>query len=183
MLCDRCHKREACVHIQEVRADGKRSLNLCAACALEQYSDKDRKLQDFLGVLTAISRQLGAVDAEPGVAQPELSCTKCGKGLAELKKSWVLGCDHCVTAFREQLREQIAKLQHLSLSCGESGVPGNADGDDSRSAPPSAPSATLSCLRRDLQVAVQRENYEEAARLRDRIETLLQHASDKESGS
>ncbi len=180
MLCDRCHKREACVHIQEVRTDGKRSLNLCAACALEQYSDKDRKLQDFLGVLTAISRQLGAADGEPGAAQPELSCTTCGKSLSELKKGWVLGCDSCVSAFREQLREQIAKLQHVTPSGGESSVPAQVGGGGSRTP---TPSATLSCLRRDLQLAVQREQYEEAARLRDRIETFLQHAGDEESGS
>lgn len=181
MLCDRCHKREACVHIQEVRTDGKRSLNLCASCALEQYSDKDRKLQDFLGVLTAISRQLGAIDRESGSVQPEQSCAKCGKGLSALKKDWVLGCDCCVSAFREQLREQIAKLQRLSLNGGESDMPDHVEGGGSDRL--SSSSATLACLRRDLQLAVQREEYEEAARLRDRIETFLRHADDEEPGS
>ena len=179
MLCDRCHKREACVHIQEVRTDGKRSLNLCASCALEQYSDKDRKLQDFLGVLTAISRQLGAIERESGSVQPEQSCAKCGKGLSALKKDRLLGCDSCVSAFRGQLREQIAKLQRLSLS--DSDVPDHTEGDGAERLPSS--SATLACLRRDLQLAVQREEYEEAARLRDRIEAFLRHADDEEPGS
>lgn len=181
MLCDRCHKREACVHIQEVRADGKRSLNLCASCALAQYSDKDRKLQDFLGVLTAISRQLGVIDPEPGSAQPELSCSKCGKGLSALKKDWVLGCDSCVSAFREQLRQQVARLQRLSLGCDESDVQDNAEDSGGDRLPSS--SATLACLRRDLQLAVQREEYEKAACLRDRIEALQQHADDEEPDS
>jgi len=180
MLCDRCHKREACVHIQEVRADGKRSLNLCAVCALEQYSDKDRKLQDFLGVLTALSRQLGAVDQEPAATLPELTCSKCGKPLSELKKDWLLGCDNCVSAFREQLREHLVQQQHLNLSCGVNNALNQPIGGPGRA---QASSASLSCLRRDLQLAVQREEYEEAARLRDRIEAFLQHSVDAESGS
>lgn len=183
MLCDRCHKREACVHIQEVRSDSKRSLNLCVVCALAQYSDKDRKLQDFLGVLTAISQQLGADgDQSSAGARPELSCPKCRKSQSELKKSWLLGCDGCVSAFREPLREQLVKLQRLSLSEASSEKTGAERPDDEAAlaASPSS-SAQLSCLRRDLQLAIQREQYEEAARLRDRIDKLLPSAGGEES--
>ncbi len=160
MLCQRCKKQPATVHLTEIVNNEKRERHLCEDCAREEgVAIKTQiNLQDVLsGMLEA--HQAAGEDAG-------LTCPDCGMTYGEFRNQGRLGCPNDYEAFADPLREVLEKVHGATEHTGK--MPHRAGGD------PRA-QRELMQLRRSLQEAVQREAYEEAARLRDLIQ-------EKESG-
>ena len=88
-----------------------------------------------------------------------LVCPSCGQTFAAFQKSGLLGCSKCYAAFEQELGRVFKRLH-------------GATKHPVSFAPVQMPIETLDDLEAQLADAVQREDYEEAGRLRDRIETL-----------
>lgn len=85
MLCTACGKDQA----QNYRCrtkEGEKTLLLCPACYRRLYGGKDA----------------------PAGAQ---ECPSCGMTLAEFRKTGLLGCADCYTAFREELLPTVKNVQ------------------------------------------------------------------------
>jgi protein arginine kinase activator len=143
MLCECCQEQEATIHVTQV-ADGKaRELHLCAACAEEHGLDLQQAMslpEMLLGVAASVR--------EPG--GPDKTCPHCHLRQSDFKKSGRLGCPRCYETFAEELAPMLASMHRGQRHAGK--TPGRQAG-----------------LQRQLDAAVQAENYEEAARLRDRL--------------
>jgi protein arginine kinase activator len=127
-----------------------------------------------------------------GLLQPEARCAaqprcpSCGLRLADLRDTGRLGCAACYEAFAQALSELIPRIHGFSSHAGKRpGTPaGNAPsgaapgaagaGKGSREAPArgEAPAAEAARLRGQLREAIAREDFEGAARLRDRLREL-----------
>ena len=96
-------------------------------------------------------------------------CPGCGMSYGEFKERYRLGCARCFDAFREQLQPLLRKVQGAEAHTGKhpTGAAQGGAGEE-RSV------WTLEVLSRRLQAAVEREEFEEAARLRDQIERARQ---------
>jgi len=104
--------------------------------------------------------------ARAGVPEDALRCPACGSTLRDFRDSGRLGCDRCYVSFDTHLRDLLRRLHGSSQHVGERyESPGSAGGGDD-------PRSRLLELRAQLRRAVEGENFELAAELRDRIRVL-----------
>jgi protein arginine kinase activator len=98
---------------------------------------------------------------EPGVSNRE--CPVCGIKFVEFRNSGRLGCPHDYQEFREELTPLLENIHGETKHSGKS----------PRRLPQSKQTQSeLVQLRKQLMQAVNREAYEEAAKIRDRIRKL-----------
>ena len=152
MLCQACHKNEATVHLTEIKDGQVVSVHLCEQCAREKglQVTPPFSMSDFLSGLTELN-----LAPEEETAR----CPQCGLSLAEFRSAGRLGCGRCYRVFQRSLLPLIKTLQKGESHQGK--VP---------STHPVRPGPEE--LKKALQKALGREEYEEAARLRDQIKRL-----------
>jgi len=154
--CQKC-SNPATLHITEVLAENQfEELHMCEQCASKYLYEPKSK--------TA----LGKAGLEPA-RDPEDAlfhqneCPSCGIKFVEFRNSGRLGCPHDYQAFREELVPLLENIHGEVKHCGK--VPRR--GQQNKEA-----QNELVQLRQRLKQAVTREDYEEAARLRDGIKQL-----------
>ncbi len=154
MPCQRCHEAKATVHITDTVPE-QRERHLCEDCAekegviQKQHATTNEILQQFIKQKAG----LGSTDT--------LSCPQCGITFTEFQLKGQLGCAHDYVAFQSVLKPLIQRahagaLQHAGKS------PANVDQSVRKL-------GGLRRLRRELEEAIGGEDYELAARVRDRI--------------
>ncbi len=161
MLCNVCEKNEAKVHLTQMVEGKIRKVDLCESCAKEKGIDDPTgfSLADVLTGMEAVQKPQTA----PVESSNQADCDFCGYTQAEFKKTGRLGCSHCYEVFEEGL-EQVFKTMHRGVRhTGK--VP-----EKLRS------SKELQDRSRDLQSrldeAVSREDFEQAAVLRDELKVV-----------
>jgi protein arginine kinase activator len=166
MLCDHCKERDAIINLTQVEHDSKVTLHLCEQCAQQKGVETGgavlkSPLGNFLGALGK-----GAALVPAGAEG--MRCPACGSTLRDFRDSGRLGCDQCYVAFDTHLRDLLRRLHGSSQHVGEryetpgqAGAAGDAD-----------PRSQLLELKAQLRRAVDGENFELAAELRDRIRVL-----------
>jgi protein arginine kinase activator len=154
--CQRCPK-QATLHITEVLGEDRfEEVHLCEGCAKKYLYEPQQKKQ------TA-----GAAEAEVVEAEEESSagtrCPECGISFLEFRNQGRFGCSHDYDAFKSDLLPLMESVHGETRHSGKS----------PRRAPRTQTAQTeLTQLRQRLQALVNEENYEEAARVRDRIKQL-----------
>ena len=152
--CQRCPS-PATVHVTEIHGEGKFDLvHLCEVCFPKHMLETDHKQGKKPGPAFA--------DAEEGLF-PQQACPHCGMKFIDFRNSHRLGCPHDYDTFRAELTTLLDNIHGETKHCGK--MP--------RRYPQTKKlESELTQLRVQLKQAVQSEEYEEAARLRDRIKTL-----------
>lgn len=160
MICSVCQKNEAKVHVTQIVDDKVQKVDLCEECskAKGMTDPKGFSLADLLLGLGA-SQEVETRAAKPG----ELSCPGCGLTQSEFKKSVRFGCPQCYTSFGEGLPGMLKTMHKGLRHIGK--VPHALK-------PRRDPADLLKTLNRRLEKAVESENFEEAAQLRDAIRAL-----------
>jgi protein arginine kinase activator len=172
MLCDNCKEREAIINLTQVEHDSKVTLHLCEQCAQQKGVETGgavlkSPLGNFLGaVVKAGSAGGGALVSTAGDGA---RCPACGSTLRDFRDSGRLGCDQCYVAFDGHLRDLLRRLHGSSQHVGERY---EAPGERGAEGVPGDPRSELLELKAQLRRAVQGENFELAAELRDRIRVL-----------
>lgn len=168
MLCDHCREKEATVHLTQVVENQIKKLHLCEECAEQTGFNLDGSVS-----LNEILDGLGLQGAQPAEKAPRqlaaenLACPRCGLTRARLKKKGRLGCPECYDTFQEELLPLLETIHGARAHCGK--LPGRMRSELKRQ-------EELEALQEQLQAAVTREAFEEAAGLRDRIKQLeVQH--------
>ena len=154
MLCQRCKKKPATVHLTEILHNEKRERHLCEDCAKEEgvAMKTQMNLQDILSGMLNAHQAAGR--------EANLTCPDCGLTYAEFRQQGRFGCPHDYEVFAEPLKEVLQKVHGATEHTGKMPQRAGADLTAQRQ---------LMQLRRQLQAAVEGEKYEEAARLRDLI--------------
>ena len=163
MLCDSCKERDAVINLTQVEHDSKVTLHLCEQCAQQKCVETGVAIlkSPLGGFITAMGKGSGAVLPTPADG---LRCSSCGGTLKDFRESGRLGCALCYQAFEVHLRDLLRRLHGSSQHVGERYVaPGAAEAD---------PRRRLLDLKDQLRRAVDSENFELAAELRDRIRVL-----------
>jgi len=160
MLCDQCHERDAVLNLTQIVENAVTQLHLCEKCAAERgiettVSMPKHPLGDFLQAVQQQALQL------PGDAA---RCAYCGISLRDFRASGRLGCAQCYGAFEHSLRDLLRRVHGSARHVGRSyRVPNPALLERD---------ASLGALRARLQQAIESEEFEAAASLRDQIRTL-----------
>lgn len=158
MLCDDCGENEAILHVTKIENNQMNTYHLCEGCATAKGLEGAGAAAD--APLTEFLQQVG----RGGTTAPTGPCPYCGMRLEEFKKLGRLGCSHCYVAFEPHLRGLLRRLHGGVQHLGKVYLPP----DPSRA----EQQERLAGLRRKLDRAVQSEDFERAAELRDMIRTL-----------
>ena len=154
MKCEKCGKNEAAMLYQQTVNGVTQTLHLCPVCA------QSAGLGGF-STLGFWGEPFGSSLWREMTGAAERRCPVCGTTERTLRKTGRVGCADCYAAFREVLTPYLQKVHGATRHIGA--APAAAD----TPAPPQA--EPLADLRAQLKAAVEREDYEQAARLRDEI--------------
>ena len=186
ILCDVCQSRDAEVFLTQIVEGKMQKVNLCKECS------KDRGVDDPTGfALTELLAGLGtSTETEPDKAaahaqpQPPLigeqigsssgpsmaltttsatKCPVCGFSQADFKKTGRLGCSTCYLTFSDSLGNLLKAMHKGTNHTGK--MPANM-------ARRREIAEKLKAMQEELKKAVESENYESAATLRDQIKKL-----------
>ena len=158
MKCQKCTKA-ATLHITEVLGDEQfEELHLCEECANKYLYEPQQK-----GSQAQKGGDAGLAEEGEEAALNQRACPRCGIKFVEFRNSGRLGCPHDYQEFREELTPLLENIHGETRHCGKT----------PRRLPQSKQTQSeLIQLRNKLKQAINKEDYEEAARLRDRIRTL-----------
>ncbi len=164
MLCDQCGERPAAIHLTQIVDNSVTQQHLCEVCAAEKGVQTEASVAKF-----PLSDFLASMGKTAGPAAPAAKeggrCTSCGASLEDFRETGRLGCPDCYRTFEAHLRTLLRRVHGASRHVGEPYVvaaggaapDAEADGSD------------VDGLREQLRRAVDAENFELAARLRDQI--------------
>jgi len=160
LLCEECGKRPATVHVQKIVNGQKSESHLCQECATSK-GELNIFLQPF-SVNSLLSAMLGAEAADPRAiaVQKGARCSVCGLTYEDFARIGKLGCGNCYEAFQKPLEGLLRRIHGSDRHVGK--VP--AKGDQGAAA-----RRHLDDLRAQLAGAIQAEEYEKAATIRDMI--------------
>lgn len=163
MLCQSCKTQTATIHLTEITNGHRVETHLCQACAQKQglAIQTQIPLNELLSTLLSVPPE--AAGGPPSL-QEQKACPSCGMTLQRFSKETLLGCPQDYDVFEKNLLPLILRTQNdRSEHCGK--VPADAGRVQEKQ-------MRLAQLRRKLEEAVRREQYETAARLRDEIRKL-----------
>jgi protein arginine kinase activator len=195
LLCNKCETHPATVKVVKIQPGGAKQLWLCSSCAAQEspYASGGlphagapmKTLEDVLAGFFAKSTGGPEGAARPSEQSTELTCTDCGLPYEAYKTSLILGCAGCYKSFGEHLRADLRKFHGTTKHTGRVRVPittprGAVTNPKSLPDPQADQIGLIQAiddLRRQINLAVEAEDYRRAAELKARI-TKLQEELD-----
>jgi len=159
MQCQICKNNPAGIKIAHVINDKKIEMNLCKSCAEKKgLNNPMTSLPQFFG--NFIAELLGEeIFQRTQITSSGKRCSGCGSTWDDFQATGMLGCDICYQVFREDLNGMLRRLhgsnQHIGSRPGSKRK--TVDLDD------------VIVIKEDLKKAIENENFELAAKLRDMV--------------
>jgi protein arginine kinase activator len=162
MVCQICKKNPGTVRYIEVQDNQSTEVHLCQSCAEEKgitlkFTAKKGWPVDMLAKL--VDDVAGGDEGRVGPVQ----CEHCGMLYSTFKESGRLGCAECYSSFQGKLRPLLRRIHGNTRHVGK---------NPARDANSVALSRQMRQLEDELQRAIEGEDFERAADLRDRIRDL-----------
>ena len=160
MVCDACQERDAVVNLTTIEDNLVRQLHLCDRCAAERGVETSmaapkHPLNEFF---KAVQQQSVPPSTDAG------RCPFCGLTMNDFRETGRMGCARCYSTFEASMRELLRRVhgstRHtgLNYNAPAGGIVEKAN--------------ILGELREKLRRAIEQEQFEAAAELRDRIKVL-----------
>jgi Uncharacterized protein with conserved CXXC pairs len=173
MLCQKCKKNNAGVFYKEIKNGETKSFAYCSACAEEAQKSGEISfgvdivpsglMKDIDSLITGIfSTQSKGEPTSPSKAR-EKSCDLCKITIAEIASSGKVGCPKCYDTFADELAGSIKRI-HGNVSHTGRTPKLLKDKFDKKK--------RLRTLKSELQSAIESQEFEKAASLRDEIRAL-----------
>ena len=159
-LCDNCGSKPATVNLTQIENNEMSSYHLCEDCAAQKGLEaatepSSSPLPDFLA-------QIGDEPREEEDSDNE--CSFCGLTFAAFRETGRLGCPHCYETFEAHLRRLLRRVHGGTKHVGKIYLPPDPTVSEIEK--------QMEALRRRLNRAVEAEDFERAAELRDQIRSL-----------
>ena len=158
LKCDNCNK-PATVHLTEIRNGKKIEKHLCEQCAaqneglpVKSHTPINELLTNFVMAHSGLQKDVGQ------------SCDVCGVTWAEFRQGGLFGCANDYSVFEKDLTPLLQRA-HEGATHHVGKVPTRRGG----SGVPLKKRIDATKLRKELARAVEAEDYERAASLRDQI--------------
>ena len=175
MICDNCRKNEASIHLIQLNNSGEvKKFDLCKDCVRdlsflsgeeitgEEFKDSTNILAIDLGFF-AENESFDLFNNLSSTSKDSRRCQFCNISLSAIKKIGRLGCPLCYEEFKEELSPLIKLIQSGVEHKGK--VPLNCN-----------KRLKIEKKIKDLKFMLEEqiiiENFEEAAKLRDKISSL-----------
>ena len=172
MLCQDCNKREAHVQITQIVNNDKTMLSLCKDCAAARgfHSPLENAPFPLAEILSGLAQGMPKSGAPMSVST--VSCPNCGLAFDEFARQGRFGCGECYKTFRGDLEKRMRKIHGASLHRGMTPILDapivESDGDNDVTIPVKEEER----LEAELKKAVETEDFERAAEIRDKLKTM-----------
>ena len=167
MLCQDCKKREAQVHLTQIVNNEKLSLSLCKECAAARgfHSPLDNVPFPLAEILSGLAGNVTPTDAKD--PRDDITCSSCGQTFEQFTRQGRFGCGECYSAFRPRLETIMRKIHGASLHRGRNPeFPVQAGSEEP------LPVKEEERLEKELKAAIEAEDFERAAELRDKLKAV-----------
>ena len=154
MKCHHCDN-QATVHLTQILNGQMHKMDLCESCAQSKGVTNPENL--------SIGSLMEKDELEGDSISSSMVCESCGTTHQDFKKGGRLGCEACYHVFRPVLDPLLDGMHAGSKHLGK--IP---SGSESRV----RFEQTIEGLRKELQDAVEKEDFEKAAELRDKLHDL-----------
>lgn len=172
MLCENCKKQQATAYIKTNVNGEVHEYHLCQECAAQLQSNGafgsmfpfDSMFSPTGGfdlVSSLLSAPFGGFGTMPSLNSGK-RCAVCGSDFASIAKSGKAGCPHCYAEFKTRLAPTIRKIHGDTKHIGK----------HSKVTAEQSAADQMAELKQQLTEAVNSENYELAAELRDKIKAM-----------
>lgn len=162
MLCQNCGKYEATTHVKRIINGESAEAHLCSDCAKALgYTDV------FGGFGNTFGDLLGSFFSEPQTAtlnSRTIRCEKCGNTFNDIVNSGKLGCADCYTTFYDKLLPSLQRIHGKTRHEGKNPTVIKTEINTSEK--------NIADLEDKLKKAIDEQNFEKAAELRDKINEL-----------
>jgi protein arginine kinase activator len=154
-MCDLCGKGEATMRVSQLDKNGTvTEISVCAECARERGFTEVEKLKASVGeIIAELKTRIADGDAKK-------VCSRCGLSYAEFKRQGRLGCAECYSSFHDELLPLIRRIHDAVQHVGRTASGGRKHAQMKMN---------MQKLREALSGAIQAEDYEKAAALRDQL--------------
>jgi len=172
MKCDICNNNEATICLIKIQGNDVERVNICRGCArelsllsgVELYNDSTAALYKLLQMDNAVNNPSGKSKIFKNLdTRKNLKCSCCGIDLKTIKRTGRVGCSNCYSEFKNILFPVIKSIQGSLENKGK--IPVNTSKKTRLE-------KSIRDLKSRLQNEITIENFEEAAKIRDRIRRL-----------
>ncbi len=184
MRCEQCGKADAVVRITRIESGAAPyQLCLCQSCAakasphqkklLEKQSTYDVLLQKLMKHQAVGEFEAGGSVAEVAEEESPLTCPSCGLNFGDYQRTLMLGCPDCYESFSDVLEKDLTRFHRATRHTGsEEHKPSELANLQDR----------LRDARSELKSALEIEDYERAAFLRDEISNIESRMEELRTG-
>lgn len=169
MLCDRCKKRPATVKkiltVNDNIKSNKSEINLCNECAAEcgYYMNNFNSLLSNIFSMNGLYGDFGVY---------EKKCPVCGSSINTFNKTGKLGCSECYTVFPEEMRPLLRKIHGNCMHKGAAPYIVDSTLNTDKTDQSIQKDKEIAELKKQMQSAIEKEAFEKAAEIRDRLRVL-----------
>ena len=156
MLCNDCGKNPATVHTVKIINGEKTEEYLCEECAQKRQDANAFSTGDLL-------KSFFEFGSMPSIRS--IVCKNCGTSAMDFRRTGLLGCSEC---YRDLSEEVIPVLTKIHGKVEHTGFSPQETGENAKRM------KRLSDLKDQLSTAIKEERFEDAAKLRDEINSLNQ---------
>jgi len=169
MLCEKCGKNEAVTHIRQNINGVQSESYLCENCAAGitgKINGEYSKLFSDFGF--GIDSMLGSIFGqdfltENVIAKPEKSCKMCGSTISSIRNTGNVGCAECYSTFKDELMPLVQRIHGKTAHSGRGPVEEEAK---------KILMEKIADLENELKEAIDKEDFEEAVKIRDELKEL-----------
>ncbi len=168
MKCQKCGKENANTHIKTIINGDYKEYILCPECAKEMgynnfFADMESDFSTLLGSFFG--------NTLPARSQ-STHCPTCGSTYYDIADSGKVGCADCYSTFFDLLMPSIRRIHGNTTHCGKKSFADRSRNRVNSGTSKMSNSDKISDLKAQLNQAVEIQNFEEAAKLRDEIKSL-----------
>lgn len=155
MLCEKCNTNPAAVTLTKVINGKKSVMKLCVACAQEN------NIYNSLNMDMGFSSLFSSFFNENEIPSGDEACPVCSMTKSEFIKKGKPGCANCYSAFEASMKPLLRKIHSTTTHTGKVYGKGSAPSENK-----------IDLLKAQLKEAIEKEEYEKAARIRDEIREM-----------
>lgn len=160
-ICDTCGSSDAVVNFTQIVQDEMSTFHLCEACAAEKGLEPAPDLSNF--PLTDFLAQMGDEHGHNELDKDH-QCSFCTLTFGQFRETGRLGCPHCYQTFEVHLHQLLRRIHGSVQHVGKVYLPPDPTASEMEK--------RLDGLRRKLYRAIEAEDFERAAEVRDEIRSL-----------
>jgi protein arginine kinase activator len=162
VVCQICGKNPATVHFTEIHDNKMSEIHVCERCAEEKGLQSAAPKQKF-DIAQVLGDMMDSMSSTEEQRIGRVQCPRCGLLYSAFKETGRLGCAECYEAFQFQLRPLLRRIHGDTRHKGKT---------PERDGVGTSRSRQIQRMFDELQRAVEREEFERAAELRDQIRKI-----------